>query len=151
DCLAGVYSHLRRPVEAREASDEAVHLTPVAARVPNSLLVAVARRDLKAVDSLLQHKPETDGRGRRNTERAALFAAGQRALLAGRSEDALAAFKEALRRPPPYHNLDWQEDCLADAYFQLGRLDEAIGEYQRALSVYPGGLALARYHLATAY
>ena len=42
------------------------------------------------------------------------------------------------------------EDCLANAYLELGRLDKAIAEYERILrlnSNYP----LARYHLAQAY
>lgn len=41
-------------------------------------------------------------------------------------------------------------DCLANAYLQLGRLDEAIAEDQRVLRLNPND-ALSRYHLGLAY
>ena len=42
------------------------------------------------------------------------------------------------------------EDCLANAYLELGRLDEAIAEYERILRLNPN-YPLVRYHLAQAY
>ena len=45
--------------------------------------------------------------------------------------------------------IDWFDDCLADGYLKLGRLDDAIAEYQRVLARNPNA-ALARYHLAEA-
>ena len=42
------------------------------------------------------------------------------------------------------------EDALGDGYLELGRLNEAIAEYERALKLFPG-IARARYHLAQAY
>ena len=41
-------------------------------------------------------------------------------------------------------------DCLADAYLELGHLDEAIAEYQRILRRNPK-YPLAQYHLGQAY
>ena len=41
------------------------------------------------------------------------------------------------------------QDCLANAYLELGRLDEAIAEYQRVISINPN-YPLAHYHLAEA-
>jgi tetratricopeptide (TPR) repeat protein len=42
------------------------------------------------------------------------------------------------------------DDALADGYMSLGRLDEAIAEYERGLKLFPG-MARARFHLAEAY
>lgn len=42
------------------------------------------------------------------------------------------------------------EDCLANAHLHLGRLDEAIAEYQRVLRLNPND-ALSRHHLALAF
>lgn len=46
--------------------------------------------------------------------------------------------------------IDPLEDCLAKAYLEAGKLDEAISEFERILRLnqnYP----LAQYHLAQAY
>jgi Flp pilus assembly protein TadD len=48
----------------------------------------------------------------------------------------------------PYH-LESLEDCLAEAYLTLGRLDEAVAEYGRVLGLSPA-MGRARYRLAVA-
>jgi tetratricopeptide (TPR) repeat protein len=47
-------------------------------------------------------------------------------------------------------HIDSFEDCLANAYLEIGRLDEAIAEYERILKLNPS-YPLAHYHLGQAY
>lgn len=56
-------------------------------------------------------------------------------------------FKQALRHRPLIANIESLEDCLANAYLDLGRLDEANAEYQRVLRTNPDH-ALSPYRLA---
>jgi tetratricopeptide (TPR) repeat protein len=70
--------------------------------------------------------------------------------LAGKADEALSLFKEVLSYPPRFYEPEWLEDCLGDAYLQLGRLDDAISEYRRVLTVH-SRMAITRYHLAVAY
>lgn len=75
---------------------------------------------------------------------------GYLALKAGRTAEAIEYFKEAQRLHKPYWNVDPFEDRLANAYLELGRLDEAIAEYERILRLNPN-YPLAHYHLAQAF
>jgi len=50
----------------------------------------------------------------------------------------------------PIWSIDAYEDCLGNAYLELGRFDEAIAEYERILKLNPN-YPLAQYHLAQAY
>jgi tetratricopeptide (TPR) repeat protein/DNA-binding winged helix-turn-helix (wHTH) protein len=119
----------------------------------NSLLFARARGDRASADRLQQmlvrNVPYPE-RGVRNERRSHLYYLGMLALETGQFEQAIADFKEALRQLPPSSGLDLFEDCLANAYLQSGRLDEAIHEYQRILHLNPN-YPLAEYHLAQAY
>jgi tetratricopeptide (TPR) repeat protein len=75
---------------------------------------------------------------------------GTLALRSGQTAEAIVHFQEALRHSPPLWNIDAYEDCLANAYLELGRLDEAIAEYERILRLNPN-YPLAQYHLGRAY
>ena len=75
---------------------------------------------------------------------------GRIALASGRATDAIEKFKETLSHAPIYWDLDPFDDCLANAYLELGRFDEAIAEYQRILRLNPN-YPLVHYHLALAY
>jgi tetratricopeptide (TPR) repeat protein len=46
--------------------------------------------------------------------------------------------------------VDGVEDCLANAYLELGRWDDAVAEYERLLRLNPN-YPLAEYHLGQAY
>jgi tetratricopeptide (TPR) repeat protein/DNA-binding winged helix-turn-helix (wHTH) protein len=116
-------------------------------------MLALAKRDLGAAERLKQDItrdwPYTS-RGARQTRRFEHYSVGQIELKSGRQSEALAALKEAVLSRPPFWSVDPLEDCLANAYLELGRVDEAIGEYGRVLRLNPN-YALARYNLGRAY
>ena len=59
-------------------------------------------------------------------------------------------FRQAVSHRPQTWHMDAFEDCLANAYLELGRLDEAIAEYERILNLNPN-YPRVHYHLARAY
>jgi tetratricopeptide (TPR) repeat protein len=90
------------------------------------------------------------GRGSRDERRSYEYYLGTLALHERQPSQAIAYFQAALRHLPPSSGLDLYEDCLANAYLGLGRLDEAIAEYRRILRLNPN-YPLAQYHLACAF
>lgn len=118
-----------------------------------SLSIALARGDLAALkklkNQLLEEASyrESEAKGQL---RAHYYFLGQIALKEGREEEAIQNFKEALRRQPFVWNIDSLEDCLANVYLELGRLDDAISEYERILRLNPN-YPLAYYHLGQAF
>ena len=119
----------------------------------NSLLIALERgetaRAARLKETFLQIVPYP-ARGSRNELRSYDYYLGTLALREKQPEKAIAHFQAALRHLPPSSGLDLYEDCLANAYLDLGRLDDAIKEYQRILRLNPN-YPLAQYHLAQAY
>ena len=89
-------------------------------------------------------------RGSRFTLRRLICYQGRLDLLAGRSTEAIANFKEALKHQALTWDVDPLEDCLANAYLELGQLDEAIAEYERIVKLNPN-YPLVQYHLGQAY
>ena len=85
-------------------------------------------------------------RGRRLNLKLHYFMSGYIALKRGQTDQAIASLKEACRRPLTW-DADPLEDCLANAYLELGRFDEAVAEYQRILELNPN-YPLTHYHLA---
>jgi tetratricopeptide (TPR) repeat protein len=116
-----------------------------------ALLIALARGDLqtaeKLKESLLSKPPSA---GELLSSKNVCYLRGHYALKTGHGAEGIEYFKEALRQPPLVWNVDGIEDCLADAYLELGYPDEAITEYERILSINPN-FPLAHYHLAQAY
>jgi DNA-binding winged helix-turn-helix (wHTH) protein/tetratricopeptide (TPR) repeat protein len=90
------------------------------------------------------------GRASRFGLRTQFFFAAQDARRRNRPEEMVANLREALRYRPEWGSSEPLEDALADGYMALGRLDEAIAEYERGLKLFPG-TALAHFHLAEAY
>jgi tetratricopeptide (TPR) repeat protein/DNA-binding winged helix-turn-helix (wHTH) protein len=125
-------------------------LDPVLVRIP--LIVARERGDLPTVEFWRNQRAAKarPARGSRPTLRPSLYARGYLALKSGQGADAIADFKEALRHRPATWDIDAHEDCLADAYLELGQLDEAIAEYERVLRLNPN-YPLAHYHLGQAH
>lgn len=125
-------------------------LDPVLVRIP--LIVARERGDLATVEFWRNQRAAKarPARGARPTLRPSLYARGYLGLKSGQGADAIADFKEALRHRPATWDIDAHEDCLADGYLALGRVDEAIAEYERILRLNPN-YPLAHYHLGQAY
>ena len=92
----------------------------------------------------------TNNRGRRQGITWYYYFRGYTALKLGQHDAAVENFKEAIRQPPSVWVADPQEDCLANAYLELGRYDEAIVEYDRILKLNPN-YPLVHYHLARIY
>jgi tetratricopeptide (TPR) repeat protein len=89
-------------------------------------------------------------RGLRPALRSLHYFRGYLALKSGREAEAFENFKEVLRHRPLIWDIDSFEDCLANAYLETGRVDEAIAEYERILRLNPN-YPLAHYHLARSY
>lgn len=118
-----------------------------------SLVIALQRGEAakakKLEEQLFADWPYTN-RGARLSHRLKYYYRGYLELKSGRAADAIENFREALKHRPPYWNYDIFEDCLANAYLELGQLDEAIAEYERVLSINPN-YPFAHYHLGQAY
>lgn len=94
-------------------------------------------------------KEENSNRGSRITPRVTFYFRGYIALKNGQTNEATENFLEALRHSPQTWDIDPLEDCLANAYLELGRFDEAAAEYHRILKLNPN-YPLARFYLAQA-
>lgn len=116
-----------------------------------SAMIGVERgdkRSLANVDEFFATFP-TAGRGSRIGRRFEFYLRGYFALKQGRSEEAITHFRDALRSPPQTWDIDAYEDCLANAFFEVGRFDEAATEYERILAANPN-YPLAAFNLARA-
>jgi tetratricopeptide (TPR) repeat protein/DNA-binding winged helix-turn-helix (wHTH) protein len=115
-------------------------------------MVALEKGDLAAARVLEKGLDESrfTERGIRFSLRPYLYFHGLLDLETGRSLEAIDDFKAALSHRPQTWTADAFEDCLANAYLKLGRLDEAIAEYERILKLNPN-YPLVHFHLAQAY
>jgi tetratricopeptide (TPR) repeat protein len=145
-----IYMKLGKSAQAEQAGK--LNLKNRKGGAENLFMLALERGDLTAAKTFLgtiEARAIAD-RGTRAYSRDVLFYRGWFDLKSGHPEPALETFKEVLkRRPMAFHFESW-EDCLANAYLELGRLDEAIAEYQRILKLNPS-YPLVHYHLAQAY
>ncbi len=152
--IGQVYRRLRDYIQAEQAARDEARYAKGA--VWSSLLLAVERGETIRAAQLKEQvlKSSRDvrypGRGSRDELRSYEYHLGSLSLGEKQASQAIAHFQVALRHLPPSSGLDLYEDCLANAYLELGRLDEAITEYQRILRLNPN-YPLAQYHLAQAY
>jgi tetratricopeptide (TPR) repeat protein/DNA-binding winged helix-turn-helix (wHTH) protein len=102
----------------------------------------------KDVEKVLLSENHSE-RGTRPNLSHSYWALGRLALRAGDGTGAIAWFRELLSRRSLDWDLDPLQDCLANAYLELGRFDEAIAEYRRVLQLNPR-YPLAHYHLGLA-
>ena len=138
---------------ARAERSAAAELKAVPASVWNSLIVARARgrrSDVARLRDVVLNTETAPGRGQRTHLRFRAAQRGQLALEEGRVTEALQHFQLVLRSRPVVFDIEPLEDRLANAFLHLGRLDEAIAEYQRVLGLNPND-ALSRYHLGVAF
>ena len=114
--------------------------------------VALQKNELEQATKLKQEieARQSNDRGLRTSLRPLWYLRGMYALKAGAAPEAIAAFQQATNQRPQSWHLDSYEDCLANAYLELGHIDEAIAEYERVLKLNPN-YPLVHYHLAQAY
>lgn len=114
---------------------------------------ALKRAPSAVIEELASRFPEAEpqlNRGTADTPRNFYYWRGSLNLRRGRAQDAVEDFREALRHTPPTWQMEAYEDCLANAYLELGRPDEAVEEYERVLRLNPN-YPLAHYGLGRAY
>ena len=149
--LATVYLTLGNLEEAQTAAQEEVRFNHNA--VWNSLAIALQKHEdahaRKLETTLFADLPNAE-RGSPRNLRMEFFYRGYIELKRGDSQGAIGHFKSALQHLPPSSGIDLHEDCLANAYLELGMIPEAIGEYQRILKLNPN-YPLAYYHLGLSY
>jgi tetratricopeptide (TPR) repeat protein len=127
----------------RAAQDSALRL--------DLLFLEMDRGNKPIVHDVQQHVPErTAGRGGKTPERFFYYKVGMLLLRTGKTEEAIAAFERALQSATPGWDMDPYEDCLANAYLELGRYDSAVREYKRVLQFNPN-YPLSHFYLAQAY
>lgn len=113
----------------------------------------VSDRDQKAAAELektIVEEPPWSERGGRVSTRISGTLRGFIHMRHKRFDEAIESFKLALRDRPSIWFIEPLEDVLANAYLEIGRLDEAIAEYERVLRLNPN-YPLAHYHLGQAY
>ena len=116
----------------------------------DTLIKADAGQPLEPLLRQLDETRSGSSRGSRQGERYPAYARGVLNLKAGNGPKAIEHFREALNERSVTWDADLLEDCLANAYLELGRYDEAIVEYQRVLQGRPW-YPLAHYRLALAF
>lgn len=150
-CLAWLYFRQGDLTQARAAAKEETRYNPTLTF--NSLTLALERHDQDAI-AKLSGPVFTPASYELHKERGYLriweYQRGYLALRQGHVEESLDHFRAALQNRAAEWNIDSFESCLADAYLALGRLDEAIAEYERILKINPR-YPLAHFHLGQAY
>jgi len=149
--LSAVYLAQGKLAEAREAANREIQYNRNS--VWNSLEIALLKheqeRALKLQQVLFANLPNPE-RGSPHDVRTEFFYHGYLELKTGDQQGAISHFRAALQHLPPSSGMDLHEDCLANAYLEIGMLPDAISEYQRILKANPT-YPLAYYHLAKAY
>jgi eukaryotic-like serine/threonine-protein kinase len=146
--LAWIYLRRGEIPKARDATAQQVEVGGPVAFMSRTML-ALKAGDLAAARQIIDTAGTVPERGNRGSDRYRPYLRGSLALAQGKGDEAIEEFKRIIAQPEPVGYVDWFEDALGDGYLKLGRLDEAIAEYQRVLGRNPNA-ALARFHLAEA-
>jgi tetratricopeptide (TPR) repeat protein len=149
--LSTVYRTMGDLDNAQVAASEELRFNRNA--VWDSLVIALAKgqkaRAIALKTALFANLPNPE-RGSPRDLRSEFYYRGYIELKTGESQLALTHFKSALQHLPPSSGIDLREDCLANAYFDLGMTSESIAEYQRILKLNPN-YPLAYFHLGKSY
>jgi tetratricopeptide (TPR) repeat protein/DNA-binding winged helix-turn-helix (wHTH) protein len=149
--LATVYRAMGNLTDSETAATEEIHNNRNA--VWDALVIDLDR-NLKERAKMLQATLFADlpnsERGSPRDLRMEFFYRGYIELKTGDAQGAISHFKLALQHLPPSSGIDLHEDCLANAYLELGMIPNAIVEYQRILKINPN-YPLAYYHLGLSY
>jgi tetratricopeptide (TPR) repeat protein len=116
------------------------------------ILIALDLGDQSRAAQLKEKIPpkQDPGRGQRLEMRRYYFPIGYYFLKNGKTSEAIENFKKAIQTAAPIWNIETYEDCLANGYLELHRLDEAIAEYERILRLNPN-YPMVHFHLGQAY
>lgn len=148
---AAVYLKQGDLLRAAAAIKEEVKYNPES--LWTSLVLALTRGDQAAVQKLSAavfvpaNYNYYNGRG---FLRLWNYQRGYVALKHGHADDAINHFRAAVQQQALDWSYDSFEDCLANAYLQVGRVDEALAEYERILKINPN-YPLAHFYLGQAY
>jgi tetratricopeptide (TPR) repeat protein/DNA-binding winged helix-turn-helix (wHTH) protein len=150
--IAQIYLQRGKLEQARKAATQMLKYDKAQLRYYPGLALAVGekRQVEKLKQQFLADWQSTPHRGGPIPLRFPYHFRGYFDLKEGRTDEAIENFKEALRHYPLCWAIDSYEDCLANAYLEANRLDEAIAEYDRILRLNPN-YPLAYYHLAQAF
>lgn len=149
-CLALIYLKKRDFAAAEKAAETVLKINKDSSWY--AFITAVEKGDArraKKLEETVAVNMKYNERGARSNQRFDFYLRGYIALKKGQIIEGINYFQEALKRKPPIWNIESYEDSLANAYFQTGRIDEAITEYQRILKLNPH-YPLTRFHLARA-
>jgi tetratricopeptide (TPR) repeat protein/DNA-binding winged helix-turn-helix (wHTH) protein len=149
--LATVYRTMGNLTDAQAAAAEEVRNNRNA--VWDSLVIDLDRNlkeRARALQATLFADLPNSERGSPRNLRMEFFYRGYIELKTGDPQQAISHFKLALQHLPPSSAIDLHEDCLANAYLDLGMIPNAIAEYQRILKTNPN-YPLAYYHLGLSY
>ena len=123
-------------------------------KAATSMMLELWRGDEAAAEKLMpQLRVEwicPNREARAPTRRHRSYVLGRFFLSKGQTNQALSQFHDALQHWGWWADANTYEDCLGDALRELGRLDQAIAEYERVLRTYPA-TPLTRFNLALAY
>lgn len=148
--LAYVYRKQNKLTESLEAATQAAKEEETS--ITELFISAVNRADWSTAENLkvnILTDSNYSNRGARFSPRYKFYFIGYLALKKGENDVALENFKQALSHPPFPWSIDSYEDCLANAYLEIGDYDRAINEYQRILQLNPN-YPFARFSLAIA-
>jgi tetratricopeptide (TPR) repeat protein/DNA-binding winged helix-turn-helix (wHTH) protein len=149
-CIAIVELRRGHLEQAEQAVRQALTYNKIAYGAP--YLIALEKNDLPKATRLKQEldQDQSNDRGARSSLRSLYYWRGRFALKTGAAVDAVDNFKLVVNHRPRPWDIDSWEDCLANAYLELGRFDEAVAEYERILKLNPN-YPLVHFHLAQAY
>jgi tetratricopeptide (TPR) repeat protein len=91
----------------------------------------------------------TGGAGQPLLDRSHYYRLGRLSFRNRKHEEGIRQFRLALGQVPLIRSLEPLEDCLADAYLEIGWWDQAVDEYRRVIGLIPN-YPRAHYRLALA-